>query len=144
MTEAVNKSYLLDANILAAFFRGKKNALNLITPWIVRQKAATSLVVYGEIIEYLMGFADFARHQADLRALLQDIYAYPLTYAVLEQYARIRRTMRPPHGPGLIGDADTLIAATALEHGLTLVTTDSDFARVPGLLCQVLPREALK
>lgn len=38
MTEAANKHYLLDANILAAFFRGKKNALNLVTPWIAHQE----------------------------------------------------------------------------------------------------------
>jgi predicted nucleic acid-binding protein len=36
--------------------------------------------------------------------------------AALEQYADIRRKLRPPQGPGLIGDTDTLIAATALER----------------------------
>lgn len=46
------------------------------------------------------------------------------TYAILERYADLRRQLRPPYGPGLIGDIDTLIAATALEHDLTLVTTD--------------------
>jgi predicted nucleic acid-binding protein len=40
---------------------------------------------------------------------------------------------RRPYGPGLISDTDTLIAATALEHGLIVVTLDSDFRRVPGL-----------
>ena len=30
-------------------------------------------------------------------------------------------------------DIDTLIAATALERDLTVVTTDQDFERVPGL-----------
>lgn len=48
--------------------------------------------------------------------------------------------MRPPHGAGLIGDIDTLIAATALEHGLTLVTTDRDFERIPDLRLSLLPR----
>jgi predicted nucleic acid-binding protein len=33
----------------------------------------------------------------------------------------------------LIGDIDTLIAATALERNLTVVTIDSDFQRVPQL-----------
>ncbi len=51
----------------------------------------------------------------------------------MERYAEIRRTLRPPHGPGLIGDIDTLIAATALERHLTVVTTDSDYERVPDL-----------
>jgi len=51
----------------------------------------------------------------------------------MERYADIRRQQRPPHGPGLIGDIDTVIAATALTHDLELVTTDRDFLRVPGL-----------
>lgn len=51
------------------------------------------------------------------------------TYAILGRYADLRRQLRPPHGPGLIGDVDALIAATALEHDLTLVTTDTDFER---------------
>jgi len=59
MKEATNGRYLLDANLLAAFFRGKKNALSLVTPWIAQKEATTSILVYGEIIEYLMGFADF-------------------------------------------------------------------------------------
>jgi predicted nucleic acid-binding protein len=62
-----------------------------------------------------------------------EISPYFLTYSILERYADIRRQLRPPHGPGLIGDIDTLIAATALAHNLTIVTTDSDFQRVPGL-----------
>jgi hypothetical protein len=38
----------------------------------------------------------------------------------------------------------TLIAATALVYDLTLVTTDSDFTRVPQLDVMFLPRDVLK
>lgn len=48
--------------------------------------------------------------------------------------------MRAPYGTGLIGDIDTLIAATALERNLTVVTIDADFQRVPGLNVLLLPR----
>ena len=51
----------------------------------------------------------------------------------MECYADIRRALRPPQGPGLIGDIDTLIAATALERNLALVTTNGHFAGVPNL-----------
>ena len=47
---------------------------------------------------------------------------------------------RPPGGAGLIGDVDALIAATALERGLTLVTMDTDFQRVSDLNVLLLPR----
>ena len=61
-----------------------------------------------------------------------------LPYTTLEHYADIRRALRPPHGPGLIGDIDTLIAATALERSLAVVTMDRDFDRVPGLQVRLL------
>jgi predicted nucleic acid-binding protein len=60
---------------------------------------------------------------------------YPLTYPILVRYVDIRRTLRPQHKD--IGDIDTLIAATALEEHLTLVTIDHDFERVPKLKVQL-------
>lgn len=54
-------------------------------------------------------------------------YSYP----ILERYADIRRTLRPK-GKN-IGDIDTLIAATAVEYDLTLLTIDTDYDRVPDL-----------
>jgi predicted nucleic acid-binding protein len=70
--------------------------------------------------------------------LLREVYPYFLTYAILERYADIRRAMRPPHGAGLIGDVDTLIAATALERNLTVITADHGFKRVLGLSVHLL------
>jgi predicted nucleic acid-binding protein len=58
----------------------------------------------------------------------------------MERYADLRRRMRPPYGGGLIGDIDTLIAATVMEHDLTLVTMDRHFERVPALKLRLLPR----
>ena len=58
----------------------------------------------------------------------------------MERYAELRRQMRPPHGPGLIGDIDTLIGATARERNLTVVTMDADSQRVPELQVMLLPR----
>jgi predicted nucleic acid-binding protein len=48
--------------------------------------------------------------------------------------------LRKPHGLGNIGDIDTLIAATALERDLIVVTTDSDYLRVPNLSVTLLDR----
>lgn len=134
--------YLLDANVIGAYLQGRPGALSLAHAWIRNDEAATSIVVYGELIEYLKSLADFPRHQSTLRTLFRKVHPYPLTYALLEQYADLRRAMRSPHGSGLIGDIDTLIAATALYNNLTVVTTDSDFTRVPGLKLMHIPRQA--
>ena len=127
------RRYLLDSAPVAAYLHGRNAAVDLITPWIVNREAATSILVYAEAVEYLKGLSDFSRRHDNLRRLLTEIYPYFLTYSILERYADIRRLLRPPHGTGLIGDIDTLIAATALEQDLTIVTVDSDFERVPGL-----------
>ena len=62
----------------------------------------------------------------------------------MERYADIRRGIRQPRGPGLIGDVDTLIAATALEHNLVVVTVDEDFTRVPDLQVILISRGELR
>jgi predicted nucleic acid-binding protein len=131
------KRYLLDTGPLAAYLHNRQSAIALLSPWIRQREAATSILVYGEVIEYLKGRSDFAHRRAQLRTLLAAIAPYFLTYGILERYAEIRRQLRPPHGPGLIGDIDTLIAATALERNLIVVTTDRDFQRVPGLAMQL-------
>jgi predicted nucleic acid-binding protein len=69
--------------------------------------------------------------------ILAEIPPYPLTYPILERYADIRRTLRPLHQ-----DIDTLIAATAIEQNLTLVTIDRDFDRVPRLKWKLVKLKA--
>jgi predicted nucleic acid-binding protein len=132
------RQYLLDSAPLAGYLHGRAPFVNLITPFIREHKAATSILVYAEVIEYLKGLPDFPRRRQQLQILLREIYPYFLTYAIVDRYADIRRAMRAPHGPGLIGDVDTLIAATALERNLTVITLDQDFTRVPGLRVQLL------
>ncbi|HET9015609.1 MAG TPA: type II toxin-antitoxin system VapC family toxin [Thermomicrobiaceae bacterium] len=135
------RRYLLDTTPLAAVLHGRSAAVQLIEPWILSRETATSSLVYAEIVEYLRPRPNFVAHRRALRALLRAVYPYVPTYAILERYADIRLALRPPHGTGLIGDIDTLIAATAMERGLTLVTADSDFERVPGIrLIRLDPR----
>jgi predicted nucleic acid-binding protein len=137
------RRFLLDTTPLAAYLFGREPAVALIEPWLERHEVATSILVYGEIIEYLLGTSHFPARQAQLRHLLQEITPLFLTYAILDQYAMLRRRLRPPLGPGLIGDIDSLIAATALDRGLTLVTADADYTRVPDLPVLLLGRQTL-
>jgi predicted nucleic acid-binding protein len=92
--------------------------------------------------EYIRSHPKFTERHYELWQLLREIYPYFLTYPILVCYATIRREIRPPYGKGLIGDMDTLIAATALERHLAILTTDSDFARLPKLDFQLLNLKA--
>ncbi len=127
------KRYLLDTGPLAAYLHNRKPVVTLLTPLIAAREVATSSLVYAEVTEYILGLPNAKKRRQDLRQLLQEIYPYFLTYAILDRYATIRRSLRPPYGTGLIGDIDTLIAATAIERNLTLLTADHDFSRVPNL-----------
>ncbi len=127
------RKYLLDTNMLAAYLLNKPAAHHVVFPLIAAKEVSTSIVVYGEVVEYLHSLPHFTERYSQLRTLLRSVYPYFLTYSILERYAQLRRQLRPPYGKGLIGDIDTLIAATALERNLTIVTTDHDFSRVPQL-----------
>lgn len=133
--------YLLDNGVLVAYLKGRPGALRLIRPWILAREVATSQLVYGEAVEYLKSESAYLQRRDELRMLLREVTPLLLTYAILERYAEIRREMR--RSVGLIGDVDTLIAATALEHNLTVVTLDGDFQRVPRLPVMRLSRNDL-
>jgi predicted nucleic acid-binding protein len=122
---------LLDTSVVAGYLLARTRAMQLVRPLLEREEAATNILVYGEVAEYVKKFASFRTYKASLEGLLEQISPYPLTYAILERYADIRRTLRPLHQD--IGDIDTLIAATALEENLTLMTIDNDFTRVSNL-----------
>ena len=132
------KRYLLDTAPLAAYLQKKEPAVSLIRPLIEKHEVATSIVVYAEVTEYIRSHPKFLQRHFELRQLLREIYPYFLTYPILDRYAEVRRSVRPPYGKGLIGDMDTLIAATALERKLTILTTDHDFERVPKLNFQLV------
>ena len=119
-----SETLLLDTGPLSAYFLRRPAALHLIEPWVVREEATTSILVYAEIVDYLRPLPDFARRKTQLRRLCHAIYAYELSYPDLDQYVEILQRLRRPNGAGLIGDMDTLIAATAVRRGLTLVTMD--------------------
>lgn len=129
---------LLDTTIVAGLLFDRAQIVALVEPWLVRNEAATSILVYAEVIEQIRGRGDYPVRVRSLRSLLRNISLVSVTFEVAERYALIRRSLRPPYGPGLIGDIDTVIAASAIVRDLTLVTADSDFQRVPDLRAQYI------
>jgi predicted nucleic acid-binding protein len=121
----------------------------LARPWVLPQlqpmveagSAVTSVLVFGDVTEYLHNRRDFESRYQRLWQLTEHIYPYSVSIQVAARYAALRRQLRPPRGQGLIGDVDILIAATALENDLTVVTMDSDFLRAPNLRVTLIARQ---
>jgi predicted nucleic acid-binding protein len=138
------RRYLVDTTPLAALLNNHPQALASLSPYLANRELATSVLVYGEVVESLKRHADFPRRRTALRALVRVVHPYLPTYSIMERYADIRRLLRPPYGSGLIGDIDTLIAATALAYDLELITADGDFTRVSGLRVRLLDRTTFR
>ena len=47
------RRYLLDAGPLTALLQGRAGAVALMRPWVQNREAATSILAYGEAVEYL-------------------------------------------------------------------------------------------
>lgn len=126
--------YLLDTNAWITYFRAKDPAFVKRMTSLPVSDLFLSSIVLGELLfgAYHSGPAQ-VEHK---KKLIDDIKSTFLTLnfdsASADHYARIREHLSAAGTP--IGPNDLLIAATALAHGLTLVTHNTDeFSRVPGL-----------
>lgn len=129
---------MLDTPLVSAYFLSRPAALRLVAPWIEHGETTTSILVYGEVNEYIRSRGDYAQIHPQLLQLLKEIPPLFVTYPIMRRYGEIRRTLRRTNS--LIGDVDTIIAATAIERNLTVVTAERDFQRVPDLKLMLVPR----
>jgi predicted nucleic acid-binding protein len=137
------RRFLFDTGPLTSFLEGRSGA-EQFRPLFSHREVTMSFVVYGEVVEHYRSQPDFTRRYRGIRRFMAGVHPIGLSYPILDRYAELRRQMRRPFGPGTIGDIDTLIAATALERDLTVVTTDGDFMRVPELKVLLLMPGSLR
>ena len=72
------RRYLLDTGPLGAYLQGREPAVDLIVPWIRRGEAATSILVYGELIEYIKSLHDYpTRYMGRRRSARRNLSVFP-------------------------------------------------------------------
>ena len=124
--------YLIDTDWIIQVLHGDQAATTRLED-LAEHGLAISLITYGELYE---GSYYAKAPQLALAALddfLIDKEIVPLSQAVIERFAILRGQL-PRIVRQQVGDMDLLIAATAMEHGLTLLTLNvRDFQLVPGL-----------
>lgn len=127
-------SYLIDSDWLIDGSGMHPAAVELLEH-AASQGAAISVISLGEIYEGAVGQA--SRNGQDrvgeMRAYLAAYPVLGLSDPIMERFARLRSSLR--RQGRTIPDLDLLIAATALEHDLILMTRNvRHFERIHGLV----------
>jgi tRNA(fMet)-specific endonuclease VapC len=103
-----------------------------LLPTLQAEGLAISLITYGEVYDGIYYGRDPGAAERAFLRFLRGATVLPLNRSIVRQFALLRGDLRR-RGLG-IGDLDTLIAATALHHDLTLVTRNvRHYTRIAGL-----------
>lgn len=125
--------YLLDSDIVVDWLEDRAYAVQIISSLAEEGSLSISLISYGELYEGIYYSRNPEASERVFLAFLSSVNIIPIDTTVMEQFARIRGQLRATGR--IIGDFDLLIAATAMQHGLTLVTRNlRHFDRIPGLV----------
>ena len=123
--------YLVDSDYVADYLGARPSAIQLLSSF-AKDDLVISLITYGEIYEGIHFGRDPHKTTDVFQRFLRSVTILPLTQPIMQQFARIRGELR--RTGRIIGDFDILIAATAIQHNLTLVTRNlRDYQRIPNL-----------
>lgn len=95
-------------------------------------RVAVSVVTIGELQLGVLNAADAVSRarRADTLALARTADPIPISEAIMVGWARLVAACRAAGIHRMVKLTDALIAATAIEHGLTVVTQDDDYDRI--------------
>jgi tRNA(fMet)-specific endonuclease VapC len=113
--------YLLDTDWAVDYLTGRPPAVSLVNT-LLRDGVALSIVSYAEILEGILGSHDPRAARQGFRRLLRALKVLPVTRPIAERYAAMRADLRAQRKPVDPRALDLLIAATAVQHKLILVT----------------------
>lgn len=123
--------YLVDSDYVADYLGEHPAAIKLLSSF-AKDDLSISLITYGEIYEGIHFGRDPQKTTDVFQRFLRPVVILPLTQPIMRQFARIRGELR--RTGKIIGDFDILIAATAIQHNLTLLTRNTkDYQRIPDL-----------
>jgi predicted nucleic acid-binding protein len=95
-------------------------------------RVAVSVITIGELELGVLAAGDEAvlARRADTLALARESDPIPVSEAIMTAWARLVIDCRRAGVHGTVRLTDALIAATAVAHGLPVVTQDTDFDQI--------------
>ena len=124
-------AYLIDTDCVIHHLKGIRSVTAHIAQ-IKSQGLALSIISYAELWEGAYFSREPSASHAKLDEFLSGVALLGVDEEIARQFGLLRGTLRK--SGRIIGDFDLLIAATALRHGLILLSNNrKHFENVPGL-----------
>jgi predicted nucleic acid-binding protein len=128
--------FLLDTNVVSELRQGKPSRNEHVLAWASRQDVAMLYLSSVAVFELEVGVRTMERKDVlqgrSLRAWWSQVFE-AFEERILPFSAVTAMVCAPLHVPDKRPYRDSMMAATALEHGFTLVTRNISDFQIPGL-----------
>jgi tRNA(fMet)-specific endonuclease VapC len=126
---------LLDTSAYSALFRGDEQVKVILQE---AYEAVLTPVILGELLAGFSGGRFETRNRELPKEFIETprVRIYPIDGETSERYAAVWLHLRQHGTP--IPNNDLWIAASAMQHGLKILTADRHFLKVPQVLTTIL------
>lgn len=126
-------AYLIDSDSVIGYLDGNYDAL-LLFERLALDGVSISIITYMEVRQGLLRATNRFQVEQHFATFLRGAPILPLSTAVADRCATLRELLRSQGKRVNSRALDLIIAATAIEHVLTLATRNlADYTDIPGL-----------
>lgn len=126
--------YLIDTTVLSPYFARNQAAIDLLKQ-LTPDGIAVSILAYLEAYQGVIERPDPVASRRRFDAFFRSVPILPISPAVARRCAEIRSMLKKQGRSPRRRAFDLVIAATALEHGLAVVTHNTqDYQDIPNLV----------
>lgn len=123
-------TYLADTSWVVEHLRGNQEVTDRLNS-LGNEVVSISIITVAELYVGAYRSSNLTRTLSAIRDFIGEVVILDIDDDICLRFGREKAVLLNKGQP--IGDADLLIAATALHHGLTLITRDLDFERIEDL-----------
>ena len=123
-------THLADTSWVVEHLRGNQEVTDRLNS-LGNEVVSISIITVAELYVGAYRSSNLTRTLSAVRDFIGKVVVLDINDDICLRFGREKAVLLNKGQP--IGDADLLIAATALHHGLTLLTRDLDFERIEDL-----------